>query len=36
MVMEEAEEMVMQATISENSILNGKMIGEANLKKKSE
>ncbi len=34
MVMEEAEEMVMQATISENSILNGKMIGEAKLEEK--
>lgn len=34
MVMEEAEEMVMQATISENSTLNGKMIGEAKLEEK--
>ena len=34
MVMEEAEEMVMQATISENSTLNDKMIGEAKLEEK--
>lgn len=34
MVMEEAEETVMEATISENSTLNGKMLGEIKLDEK--